>query len=145
MPVWTRAEQAVAALLEDVGRPKAEVSVVLTGDEQIRDLNRNWRGKDRATDVLSWPQGDDETDEADAPDALGDVVISFPTAQRQAQARGWGLNDEIALLLVHGVLHLLGHEDDTESGSAEMRKIEARLLGKPLDPLPPSAQTENVG
>ena len=66
-------------------------------------------------------------------DALGDVVISLDTAARQAAARRWDSADEIALLLVHGILHLLGHEDETEAGSNAMKAIEERLLGKPLD------------
>lgn len=119
----------------------------MTSDEHIRALNRQWRGKDKATDVLSWPLEDDDEeilgDGGASNAALGDVVISLPTARRQAHARGWDLDDEIALLLVHGVLHLLGHEDDTEDGSNAMQAMEARLLGKPLDPLP--AQIGNVG
>ena len=125
------AEAAARRLLDEAGRPDAEVSVVLTDDAEIHALNRQWRGKDSPTDVLSWPQ---ETDPMpDAPDILGDVVISLDTAARQASKRGWTLEEETALLLVHGILHLLGHEDDTEAGSDAMKAIEARLLGKPLD------------
>lgn len=106
------------------------MSVVWTDDAAIRILNRDWRGKDRPTDVLSWPQwGADEA----LGGFLGDVAISLDTASRQAAARGWSDAEEMALLLVHGILHLLGHEDDTEAGSEAMRAIEARILGKPLD------------
>jgi len=66
-------------------------------------------------------------------DALGDVAISLDTAARQAAARGWEMEDEVALLLVHGILHLLGYEDDTEEGAEAMRTVETRILGKPLD------------
>jgi probable rRNA maturation factor len=111
------------------------VSVVIVTDEEIHALNKQWRAKDKATDVLSWPQS-----EPDEPLSayLGDVVISRDTAERQAAARGWELEDELALLLVHGILHLLGHEDDTEAGSEKMKEVERRILGKPLDPLPES-------
>lgn len=106
--------------------------MVIVTDEAIHQLNQQWRGKDKPTDVLSWPQS-----EPDEPLSayLGDVVISRDTAERQAAARGWALEDELALLLVHGILHLLGHEDDTEEGSEKMKVIEREILGKPLDPL----------
>jgi len=108
------------------------VSVVIVDDAEIHALNREWRGKDKPTDVLSWPQTEPGEPLSDY---LGDVVISRDTAERQAAARGWELDDELALLLVHGILHLLGHEDDTEEGAETMKAIERRILGKPLDPL----------
>jgi len=116
----------------DFNLTSAVVSVTLVDDVRIQELNREWRGKDKPTDVLSWPLW-----QIDEPlgDELGDVVISVDTARRQAEARGWDLDDELALLLVHGVLHLLGHEDDTEVGSEAMRRLEAEILGKPLDPV----------
>ncbi|MBB6052656.1 rRNA maturation RNase YbeY [Armatimonas rosea] len=136
---WERAAAAAQRLLSEclsspprpTGEP-FEVSVVIVTDDAIHQLNRQWRGKDKPTDVLSWPQS-----EADEPLSayLGDVVISRDTAERQATARGWALEDELALLLVHGILHLLGHEDDTEEGSEQMKVIEREILGKPLDPL----------
>ncbi len=131
LPDWERAEAAATALLREVGRATAEVSVVLTDDAEIHALNRQWRDKDSPTDVLSWPQ--EEPPRPGEPDLLGDVVISLDTAARQAEKRGWTIADETALLLVHGILHLLGHEDDTEAGSDGMKAIETRLLGKPLD------------
>ena len=121
-------------LLREVGRTQAEVSVLLTDDRQIHALNQTWRGINKATDVLSWPQ----EEAASAPggaaeDLLGDVVISLDTAARQAEAREWTLDEELALLLIHGILHLLGHEDETEAGAAGMREVERRLLGRPLE------------
>ena len=110
-------------------------------DFAIRALNRKWRNVDTPTDVLSWPQND----HAPAPgacgeDVLGDVVISLDTARRQADARGWTLEGEIALLLVHGLLHLLGHEDETQEGAEQMRIIERRNLGRPLEKVGSGAQ-----
>jgi probable rRNA maturation factor len=61
------------------------------------------------------------------------VVISLDTADQQARARGWTLEEEVALLLVHGILHLLGHEDETEAGARAMRHVERRILGRPLE------------
>lgn len=89
----------------------------------MRRLNRDWRGKDRTTDVLSFPQA------GPAPGLLGDVVISLPAARRQAAAAGRSLGRELDALLIHGVLHLLGH--DHEGGAAQarrMRRLEASLL-----------------
>ncbi len=129
------------------------MSLLLTDDKEIHALNRQWRDKDKPTDVLSWPSlprvpppvlrsfltpadplpgyaGGRGLDES-----LGDIAISLDTAARQASVRGWDLEDEVALLLVHGILHLLGHEDDTEAGSEAMKAIEREIIGKPLDPL----------
>lgn len=104
---------------------------MLCDDAQIHDLNLSWRGYDKPTDVLSWPQ---ETEvRPGEPDVLGDVVVSLDTAQRQAQARQWSLWEEVALLLVHGTLHLLGEEDETEAGAERMRVQERRFIGKPLE------------
>lgn len=108
------------------------MSVVVVDDAEIHALNLEWRGKDKPTDVLSWPQSEPGEPLSTF---LGDVVISRDTAERQAAARGWELEDELALLLVHGILHLLGHEDDSEEGSEAMKVIERRILGKPLDTL----------
>ncbi|MBC8103898.1 MAG: rRNA maturation RNase YbeY [Cytophagales bacterium] len=118
-------------MLAEAGRPGAEISVLLTDDPGIHELNRTWRGFDKPTDVLSWPleHGPALTGE----DSLGDIAISLDTAARQALARGWAVEEETALLLVHGILHLLGHEDETESGADTMKRIESRILGKPLD------------
>lgn len=125
------ATAAAEKLLRAAGRPDAEVSLVLVGDAAIHALNRDWRGVDRPTDVLSWPLEDDAP--AATEDVLGDVVISLDTARRQAEARGWSLEEETALLLVHGILHLLGHEDETEAGAETMRTIERQILGRPLE------------
>ena len=91
-----------------------EVSILLCDDAEIQELNREWRGKDKATDVLSFAQND--------PDILGDIVVSLPTAQRQAQAADWPLENEVALLAVHGLLHLLGYDDETEAGARQMQE-----------------------
>jgi probable rRNA maturation factor len=139
-PDWRSSEEAVQALLDRFDRADAEVSVLLTDDPGIHALNRDWRKIDRPTDVLSWPQEDPD---APVPDsgarAIGDVAISLDTAARQAAARGWTISDEVALLMVHGVLHLLGYEDDSEAGSDEMKAIETDILGRPLDTIPGGA------
>ncbi len=112
------AEALLAALeLED-----AELSVVLCDDARIAELNAAWRGVDGPTDVLSFPQEDAQV--------LGDLVISLDTAARQASERSHGLQDELRILLVHGVLHLLGfdHERDLEAHEV-MAARETELMG----------------
>ncbi len=101
---------------------EAELSVVLTDDDQIKELNTEYRGIATPTDVLSFPQEDEYI--------LGDVIISLPTAQRQALQGGRTLNEELCVLLIHGILHLLGydHEEDNEAEAMEAR--EAQILLK---------------
>ena len=128
-------------ICEGLDYSEAELSVLITDDEGIRALNREWRAKDKATDVLSFSQveaGEDEWPafpgmggpEQESSPVLGDVVISADTAARQAEAAGVSLESEFRRLLVHGTLHLLGH-DHVHGGrqAAKMRKEEDRLLG----------------
>jgi probable rRNA maturation factor len=96
------------------------VGVRFAGDRAVRRLNREFRGKDKPTDVLSFPG-----EESPEGRHLGDIVISIPTAERQAASRGAALEDEVRLLLIHGVLHCLGHDHETDQG--EMDRLEARL------------------
>jgi probable rRNA maturation factor len=99
-----------------------EVSLSLVSDGEMRRLNRKWMGKDRTTDVLSFPLQDQRR--------LGDVVISLQTARRQAKEGGWSLAVELRRLLAHGLLHCAGH-DHAETGPARrMRRAERRLLGQ---------------
>jgi len=110
-------------LLLETRLPGRGVTLLLASDARIRRLNRLWLGKDRATDVLSFPAGGDL--EPGRPH-LGDIVISVPRAGRQARRARWALNDEMALLLTHGFLHLLGYDHESDDG--EMRRLEADLL-----------------
>ena len=112
-------------ILEALGETEAELSVLLVTDESIRELNRDYRGVDRATDVLSFPQR--EPGGRSTPgdlEVLGDVVISVETAARQAAEHSCTLLDEVNRLLVHGVLHLVGFDHGTDAEDAEM---EARV------------------
>ncbi|MFN8218562.1 MAG: rRNA maturation RNase YbeY [Fimbriimonadales bacterium] len=106
--------RAVATVLTLHGQPSATVCVLLGDDERIRDLNRTYRNVDEPTDVLSFA----------APEVpggpLGDIAISVPYAQRQAAARNVPLKVEAAYLAIHGALHLLGFDDETEGDRAEM-------------------------
>ena len=107
----------------------AEETIIFVDDAEIKELNRTWRGKDSATDVLSWPAVNiDDSLEM----FLGDIAISLETAGRQAASRSWSLMDEVCLLAVHGFLHLLGHDDDEDDDAARMRVLERYAVGKPL-------------
>lgn len=120
-------------ILVECGQKEAELSVLLCDDSTIRELNRLYRAVDRATDVLAFPQSEIGQIPG-VPRILGDVVISIETAARQARARRRGLSDEITTLLIHGVLHLLGHDhersDERRAMNAAARELELLLLGK---------------
>lgn len=124
--------------LDVVGERQSELSIELAGDRRMRRLNRQYRKKDRTTDVLAFPMR-----EALAPHAarfatnmLGDVVISVPQARRQAIEVGKRLDDELVSLLVHGVLHLCGYDHERgEKEAARMHRRERQLL-RAIGPAP---------
>ncbi|MEO2004826.1 MAG: rRNA maturation RNase YbeY [Candidatus Poribacteria bacterium] len=108
---------------EGAAQPGVEVGILVTDDNGIRNLNRDYRGIDAATDVLAFAMRDGV--DADLhPEMLGDVAISIETATRQAGERGHAVEDEVGLLSVHAALHLLGydHEDEDEGDLMEARQ-----------------------
>ncbi len=113
--------------LRVLGRSRSQVSVLLTGDDEIRALNRHYRKLDRATDVLSFHQLELEgaTDPAGDGVFLGDIVISVETAHRRAGGR---LPGELARLAIHGLCHLFGHDHHRPGPAKEMRRLEQKLL-----------------
>lgn len=122
-------EQAGMALLTALDLREAELVVVLCGDARIQELNAQWRGRDLPTDVLSFAQEEGEgLAGGDPVRVLGDIVISTDRANIQAQDGDWTLEEEVARLLLHGLLHLLGfdHENGGEQ-EARMKAEEARL------------------
>jgi probable rRNA maturation factor len=116
--------------LEGVAQP-AELSIVLADDDTVRALNRDYRATDAPTDVLSFAQteGEDFARPDGASHHLGDVVISIDTARRQAQKYALALQDEVAHLLVHGILHLLGYDHEAPEDERVMRAHEDAVLG----------------
>jgi probable rRNA maturation factor len=126
-------ERVARRVLESEGAPSpAEVGLVITDDETVGDLNRRFRGLDEATDVLSFGLRDEREPFVLPPDSahpLGEVIISFPTAERQAREGGRSLEDELAHLVVHGILHLLGYEDEEPEAERVMRARGESLLG----------------
>jgi probable rRNA maturation factor len=115
------------ALLRATDLTDAELSLLLCDDAFIHTLNRDYRGKDAPTDVLAFAQREGEGADPDD-EILGDVVISIPTATRQAEARGHSTAREIQVLLVHGFLHLLGYDHGDDEEEAEMEAAATKLL-----------------
>lgn len=127
-----RVARSARRLLRALRLEHAELSVVLCSDAVIHALNRDWRGKDRPTDVLSFAQGEGEG--ARPSGLLGDVVISVDTAQRQADERHATLGREIDRLLVHGLLHLLGYDHEVSPAEARRMQRRERALDRLLVP-----------
>ncbi len=108
----------------------AALTVYITTDGEIRKLNRSFHASDTCTDVLAFPMHS-----AGRPRELvylGDVVISYERARVQARRAGWRIGDELELLTVHGILHLLGYTDDTPTARARMWQQQTKILGKPI-------------
>jgi probable rRNA maturation factor len=126
---WQLAEAAILAVIGESGvslAANAEISVVFCDDDFVRDLNRKWRGVDKPANVLAFPAGDDA---ASAP-LLGDIVIAFETASREASEAGIPLRDHLAHLLVHGFLHLIGHDHIGAAEAVTMEALERASLGR---------------
>jgi len=115
--------------LKALGLRDGELSVVLTDDDTVRALNKRWRGIDAATDVLSFPE------DPRGP-VLGDVVISVCTAGRQALEMGVSVHQELRVLLVHGICHLIGHDHFGVEASTAMSQAERGLLDALADERP---------
>jgi probable rRNA maturation factor len=120
-------ERAAQQTLQHAGSDaSAEATIVLSDDAQLQALNRQFLGIDAPTDVLSFPGG--ETDPDSDALYLGDVIISLSRAQAQASAGGYALQDELQLLVVHGMLHLLGHDHAEDEEKARMWAAQAEIL-----------------
>ena len=121
--------RVLAAAAERIPRGDAELTVVLADDAVVRDLNRTWRGKDRPTNVLSFPLAEESvTSGPGFPIFLGDVVLALETVAAEARVQGKPLPDHVAHLVVHGVLHLLGHTHDDDDDASAMEAIETAVL-----------------
>ncbi len=114
------------AMLRLLQLEKSELSILLTGDRQIHKLNKIYRAKDRPTDVLAFAMREGEFGDV-AARLLGDVIISIPTAARQAKERQVSTLEETTMLLAHGLLHLLGWDHDTKKKDLAMRAETERL------------------
>ena len=124
-------ERAVTAVLEAIEPEAVELSVVLSDDAVLRTLNRDHRGKDYATNVLSFPPALAPALLAvhAGPRPLGDVILALETVEREAAEQGKSGLDHLCHLVVHGVLHLCGYEHGTEAEAEEMEDVERAVLG----------------
>ncbi len=114
---WSNfATKALAA----IGKNESSATIAFVSDKKIRELNRQFRGIDKATDVLSFP--------SDGPEDLGDIAVSVEIAAAQAKENGLKFDEEIAQLILHGLLHLSGYDHETDNG--EMNRLELRLRKK---------------
>ncbi len=127
------AQQVLKA--ESVTSP-CEISIVLTDSETVQRLNRDYRGVDEPTDVLAFymlPQQESEPPFVFPPDGvthMGEIIISYPQAAKQAREQGHSVEQELALLIIHGILHLLGYDHERPEEEARMRAREKEILEK---------------
>ncbi len=120
-------EQAARATLEHIGAAsEVELTLVLASDDRLHQLNRDFLGVDSSTDVLAFPDGEMDPDSGST--NLGDVIISYRRAQDQATVSKHPIEEELQLLVVHGVLHLSGYDHDCEVGKNAMWRLQEEIL-----------------
>jgi probable rRNA maturation factor len=119
----SKSEKVAKLVLKAHKKNSAELNLIFVSNQKIRALNRKWFGKDVSTDVMAWPAGEKSP-------FLGDIAISSDMAARNAKIYGLSFTEELALYVIHGTLHLLGYNDTTSRGRAEMRKKEDGFLQK---------------
>ena len=123
-----RAIEAAFAVVPEAPPSPVELSLLLSDDAGVRELNRAWRGLDKATNVLSFPGSGAPT--PDGVHHLGDIALAFETVAREADADGKSLADHVAHLIVHGVLHLLGCDHETDEEADAMEALETAALAR---------------
>ena len=129
----TQFQSQIGQVLEKLGETDCELSLLLTDDAEIQALNKAYRDLDKATDVLSFPQDEDAVNES-GDTLLGDVVISVETAARQAEEHHLSFNEELVLLAIHGILHLLGYDHERSPQDARIMQDKTQLVFETLFP-----------
>ncbi|HVY59871.1 MAG TPA: rRNA maturation RNase YbeY [Xanthobacteraceae bacterium] len=137
-PLWAGVPEAeatvrraiAAAMPEAAADAGAEVSVVFTDDAGIRALNRHWRDIDSPTNVLSFPAASSVAPQTGEPVLLGDIVVAYETTAREAAAEGKPFPHHLAHLAVHGLLHLLGYDHESDPEAEEMEGLERTILAR---------------
>ena len=122
-----RAHAAAETVEPALANPRLTASVLFTVDDEVQALNKEWRAKDRPTNVLSFPMMDLEPGERPGP-LLGDLVLAFETCAREASSEGKSFADHFRHLLVHGFLHCLGHDHVEDEDAEAMEALEVRIL-----------------
>jgi probable rRNA maturation factor len=130
-----RIEKAIEVTLEQAGRPDGDLTILITDDEHIQQLNRDYLDIDEPTDVLSFPA--DYTDPDTNSIYLGDVILSYQRASEQVEAERHSLVHELELLVVHGVLHLFGYDHIESKDKQRMWSIQGKILSLLENPLAP--------
>ena len=131
----TIVKRAVLAAVEAISTPSTELAIVLTDDSAIQTLNRDWRGKNAPTNVLSFPAAAPGKSRS-APPYIGDIVIAYRTVAREAVAEGKPFNHHLAHLAVHGFLHLLGYDHENDRDAQTMERLERKILKRLAVPDP---------
>jgi probable rRNA maturation factor len=129
-------KKAVSAAAKAVSTPRAELAIVLGDDSAIRALNRTWRGQNKPTNVLSFPAAEPGGQKRSASPYIGDIVIAYQTAAREAVAEGKPFGHHLAHLAVHGFLHLLGYDHADDRDADAMERLERRILKRLAIPDP---------
>ena len=129
--VSPKALERFVAVARREARLRGDVNILLTGDKKMRELNRRFRHKDKSTDVLSFPSHDG-----------GDIAISIPLAKQNARALGHGVTEELKILILHGALHLKGHDHERDNGA--MALLEQRLRKKLALPISLTERAEKT-
>ena len=129
------AAEATTQVAPELGNPRLSASLLFTSDEEVHTLNREWRAKDRPTNVLSFPMIERASllgmPHDGAPEMLGDLALAAETCAREAEAKGVALQHHAAHLIVHGLLHLAGHDHEIGNDEAEvMEALETKALAK---------------
>lgn len=128
--LWTETSEQIEQLISEAASKTLDVSgqngahelsIVLADNAFIRQLNKEWRGKDKPTNVLSFPQGE--------PELLGDVILAHETIATEAEEQNKAFADHLKHLVVHGVLHLLGHDHEEDDEAETMERLEIEILG----------------
>jgi probable rRNA maturation factor len=124
------AQRAIAAALAGAHAnvEESDVALLFTNDEAIAEINAEWRAKDKPTNVLSFPAPEDMPVPEGEPRPLGDIVLAFGVISREAASQGKTLHDHTVHLIVHGALHLLGFDHETDAEALEMERLEAGIL-----------------
>lgn len=127
-------ENTIGKIMSHLDCLDQEVSILLTGDPDIRRLNQEFRNIDQPTDVLSFPQNAEEEPSITGEIILGDVAVSLDTARTQAKEHGLAFEEEIVLLLIHGILHLLGYDHEVSEHEDKKMRSKTRELFKLVFP-----------
>ena len=125
----TTVKKAVLAAAKAVSTGPAELAIVLSDDSALRTLNRDWRGKNAPTNVLSFPAATAGKDRSASP-YIGDIVIAYQTTAREAVAEGKPFGHHLAHLAIHGFLHLLGYDHDNDRDADKMERLERKILAR---------------